>query len=309
MTHSSDDARLAPLPPLDGLNALLAAAEAGSFTAAADMLGITHGSVSRRIAALESWLGTSLFDRHGRGVRLTPAGQRFAADARAALAALSRSADQWRPRRGRPTVRLAVVPSFARLWLLPRLERLERGDIHVEMSLGHQPTDLDAEESDVAIRYGRGPWEGLEARLLFHETLRPVAAPALAAPLGADATPEALLRHPLIHDSDVSHWRTWLAAAGVRYRPRWQDRRFEDYDSVLVAARAGLGVALLREPLADAGPSAHGLAYVSARAERNPAAHFVCLRTGERRAAVLELAERLFALRSGHDFAAAIGSG
>lgn len=292
--HNSD-----PLPPLDGLNALLAAAEAGSFTGAAELLGITHGSVSRRIAVLEAWLGTPLFDRHGRGVRLTPAGQRFAADARQALGALSRSADQWRPRRGRPTVRLAVVPSFARLWLLPRLARLERGDIHVEVLMDHRPTDLDAQEADLAVRYGRGWWEGLDARLLFGETLRPVAAPALAAALGDDAAPEALLRQPLLHDSDVSHWRAWLAGADVRYRPRWQDRRFEDYDSVLVAAEAGLGVALLRAPLAESAVANGRLAYVAPRAEPNPAAHYACLRAGETRAAVIELADRLLALAAG----------
>ncbi len=281
------------LPPLDGLNALIAAAETGSFTAAAELLNITHGSVSRRIAALEAWLGTALFERHGRGVRLTPAGQRFAADARQALGALSRSADQWRPRRGRSTVRLAVVPSFARLWLFPRLASIERGDIHVEMLAGHRPTDLDAQEADVAIRYGRGAWDGIDARLLFRETLRPVVEPGLAAGLGDDTTVESLLRHPLLHDSDVSHWRRWLEGAGVRYRPRWQDRRFEDYDSVLAAAAAGLGVALLREPLARTAVSGGGLMYVAVRAEPNPAAHFVCLRAGEQRAAVIELATRL----------------
>lgn len=286
MTHS-----LAPLPPLDGLNALLVAAETGSFTAAAETLGITHGSVSRRIAVLEAWLGASLFDRHGRGVRLTPAGQRFAAEARRTLDALSRSAEQWRPRSGRQTVRLAVVPSFARLWLLPRLAGIERGDMHVEILMDHRPSDLGGREADLAIRYGQGWWEGLEARLLFRETLRPAAAAGLAAGLGPDATAEQLLELPLLHDSDVSHWRAWLAGAGVRYRPRWQDRRFEDYDSVLAAAAAGLGVALLREPLATG-----RLAHVARRAEPNPAAHFVCLRAGEQRAATIELAERLIGL-------------
>lgn len=291
--HNSD-----PLPPLDGLNALLAAAEAGSFTGAAEMLGITHGSISRRITVLEAWLGTSLFDRHGRGVRLTPAGQRFAADARQALGVLSRSADQWRPRRGRPTVRLALVPSFARLWLLPRLARIERSDIHVEVLVDHRPADIDAQEADIAIRYGRGRWEGLDARLLIRETLRPAAAPTIAAELSDDAPPEALLRRPLLHDSDVSHWRAWLAGTGTRYRPRWQDRRFEDYDSVLVAAEAGLGIALLRMPIGEASVADGRLAFVGIRAEPNPAAHYLCMRVGEERSAVIELASRVLALAS-----------
>src|SRR3546814_14697500 len=48
MAHSLFD-----LPPLEGLTAMLAEAEAGSFSAAAAKLGLTHGSVSRRIASLE----------------------------------------------------------------------------------------------------------------------------------------------------------------------------------------------------------------------------------------------------------------
>src|SRR5687767_13251222 len=96
------------LPPLEGISSLLAAGELGSFTAAAESLGITHGSVSRRIAVLEAWVGTPLFERHGRGVRLTPAGERFSREARAALETLQRSPEQWRPRGRKSTVRVSV---------------------------------------------------------------------------------------------------------------------------------------------------------------------------------------------------------
>jgi LysR family transcriptional regulator, glycine cleavage system transcriptional activator len=269
---------------------MIAAAEAGSLTAAAETLGITHGSVSRRIALLEAWLGTTLFERHGRGVRLTPAGQRFCADARHALGVLTRSADQWRPRRGKPIVRLATVPSFARLWLLPRLSELERGDIHIEVMMDHRPTDLDAQEADLAIRYGRGQWQGLDAQLLFGETLRPVAAPKLVAAILPRGN---LLQFPLLHDSDVSHWRDWLRLDGMQYRPRSQDRRFEDYDSVLVAAEAGLGIAMLREPLVSQTPVAKKLVSVSERILKNPAGHYLCRRIDEQRSGVLELAGRI----------------
>lgn len=288
MTHISSD-----LPPLDGLSALLAAADGGSFTAAAEMLGLTHGSVSRRIGVLETWLGTALFERHGRGVRLTPAGQRFAREARTALSLLHRSTDQWRPWQGRQTVRLSVVPSFARLWLLPRLPRIELGDIHIELIMDHRASDLDAREADLAIRYGLGSWNGLDARELFGETLVPAAAPALADRLGRDAGAEDLLSAPLLHDSDTSQWRAWLDAAGVRYRPRWQDRRFEDYDSIIVAAESGLGVTLLRLPLVQQVLDRGTLSLVSARTLRNPARHFTCMRENESRAAIVEVADRL----------------
>ncbi|MBZ9922531.1 hypothetical protein LB579_33260 [Mesorhizobium sp. BR1-1-7] len=168
--------------------------------------------------------------------------------------------------------------------------------MHVDLSLSHRPMDLDADKADVTVRYGGEAWERLEARLLFKETLRPVAAQDLALQIGADATAEQLLRYPLLHDSDISHWRSWLAGEGVSYRPRWHDRRFEGYDTVLTAAKAGLGIALLREPLARADLTAGRIAYLSPRSEDNPAAHFVCLRVGEQRMAVRELAARLSVL-------------
>lgn len=286
---------LSSLPPLDGISALLAAAEGGSFTAAAETLGLTHGSISRRIALLETWLGTRLFERHGRGVRLTPAGQRFASDARNALGVLQGSAEQWRPWQGRQTVRLSVVPSFGRLWLLPRLASIEQDDIHAALVMDHRKSDLDAREADLAIRYGKGGWEGLQTRLLFGEILLPVAAPSLADRLGADARGEDILSAPLLHDSDISQWRAWLQGADIRYRPRWQDRRFEDYDTVVAAAEAGLGVALLRLPLAKHVLARETVRTVSGRALQNPAGHFICMRKGETRGAVLKLADRLMA--------------
>lgn len=297
------------LPPLDGLTALLAAADEGSFSAAAVKLGLTHGSVSRRIASLEAWLGAPLFERHGRGARLTPAGQRFAGEVRRSLAGLALSAEQWRPWRGRQTVKLSVVPSFARLWLLPRLAHLERADIHVELSLDHRPTDLDAREADIAIRYGKGAWDGVDARPLTAETIFAVISPALRKALGERPSAGDLLQLPLLHDSDISQWRMLLLRHGVKYRPRWQDRRFEDYDTVLAAAEAGLGVGLLRAPLASDWLTKGRLVRVGNDAMENPARHFVCVRPGEARRAVLELRDRLQRMSSGSLLADSQGSG
>lgn len=291
MSHNSYD-----LPPLDGLTAMLAAAEEGSFSAAAGKLGLTHGSVSRRIAALEHWLGAALFERHGRGVRLTPAGLRFANDARQSLSRLSQSAEQWRPRQGRQTVRMSVVPSFARLWMLRRLTEIELNDTHVDLSLDHRVMDLEARETEVVIRYGRGAWVGIEARQIIEESLAPAASPGLRRGMSAAPGADELLQWPLLHDSDTSQWRAFLNRAGISYRPRWQDRRFEDYDTVLSAAEAGLGIALIRQPLASDWLSDGRLTTLGLEAMRNPASHFVCVRAGETRQAVLTLRDRILAL-------------
>src|SRR5688572_24747067 len=238
------------LPPLDGLNAVIAARDTGSFTAAAERLGLTHGAVSRRVYAVEHWLGTAVFERHGRGVRVTPAGQRFIAQVEQALSAISESADRWRPRRELPVIRLGVVPSFARLWLLPRMRALQDfpAQRRVELMIEHRLADIAGGEVDLAVRYGKGQWRDVSSQLLFRERLVPVASPELAAELGSHPNAGRLVDAPLLHDSDTSQWRAWFKAQGASYRSKAADRRFEDYDLVLAAAKSGLGVALLRSP-------------------------------------------------------------
>lgn len=282
------------LPPQEALIALLAAARCGSFSLAASELGVTHGTISRRIAMVEDWLGTPIFERKARGVVLTPAGQRFAMDAERALSLLVQSADRWRPARGTARVTLSVVASFARLWLLPRLKRLEGADasLHVEVATEHRPVELGGQEADLAIRYTHDTWTGTTGFELFGEDLVPAAHPDIAAALGPEPSAAAIAAHPLIHDSNVSLWRIWLEQGGHAYRQRPSDRRFEDYDTVLAAAEASLGVALLRRPTVDGWRDSR-LVTLSARAIVNPRRHIVMVREGEKRPAVLECVARL----------------
>ena len=284
------------MPPLEALAAVVAAHRAGSFTAAAETLGITHGTISRRVHAVEHWLGTPLFKRMARGVSTTPAGQRFVAQVEQALAAIRDSADQWRPRRDLPVVRLSVVPSFARLWLLPKLAALQGNPPYCRIDLltEHRVLDIGAGQTDLAVRYGKGRWPGVAARLLFAENLFPVASPQWAAQWKVPPTAAEIAQLPLLHDSDTSQWRRWLHAAGSTFRVKDADRRFEEYDLVLAAAEAGLGIALLRSPLADEWLHARRLVRVAAQNLPNPAGHYLAMAAGETRAAVLQVASMLF---------------
>lgn len=287
IVHSFDN-----LPPFDAIIAALAAAEERSFSGAAERLALTHGSVSRRIAQLEHWLGAPVFERLPRGVAPTPAGQRFLADASGALAILQRSGERWRPRTGRSVVRLSVVPSLARLVLIPSMAELQGDDLSIELIVEHRPSDVEAKESDIAIRYGKGRYEGVTSELLLRERLVPCATPGLAARI--DRTdPSSMLAHPLIHDSNPDHWRGWLRTQGIDYRPRSQDRRFEDYDLVLQAAAAGLGLAMLRMPTASDRYGADVLVPISEITIENPLAHYMVSREGEARSHVLEARARI----------------
>jgi LysR family glycine cleavage system transcriptional activator len=288
MDHSS--AR----PPLASLETVCMVARAGSLSAAAESAGVTHGAVSRRVAAVENWLGTPLFERHGRGVRLTPEGQRLVARFEQAFGIIDAATDQWRTRGGAAVVKLSVGASFARLWLFQRLRAIEAQlpRLQIELQIGYLNADIAAGEADLAVRYGVGHWPGADAELFMREQLYPVASPALAA-AASRASGAGLLDFPLLHDSDLSGWRAWATAHGAALKPRNQDRRFEDYSSVLAAAEAGLGIALARSPLAD-GYLARGTLVRLKRAQvANPLAYYLVTARNEQRPAVQAAVARL----------------
>ncbi len=92
----------------------------------------------------------------------------------------------------------------------------------------------------------------------------------------------------------IGNRRDRFAVDGIRYRPRAEDRRFEDYDTVLIAAASELGIALLRLPLAQSWLDTRRLVVVHRRRLANPAAHHVATAINEDRSSVIELARRIF---------------
>jgi LysR family transcriptional regulator, glycine cleavage system transcriptional activator len=289
MAHS-----LETLPPLDTLRAFEAAARAGSFSAAAAALNLTHGAVSRRVARLEGWLGLRVFERQARGIALTPEGQRLFQRTQEAFALIADTSDRWSEPRGPAVVRVNSMPSVCSLWLMPRVAQFEAGDppLRVVLLIDQRTVDLADQGVDLAVRCGRGGLPGRISVKLFEEWCFPIAAPALAKRLGA-GDPERLLAAPLIHDSDASGWRAWFAAHGLDYRPRPQDRRFEDYNLVLDAAACGLGIALARPPLAQGPIDAGRLVAVDRRTVLNPVSYWLDRPMGTIRAAAATLAGRI----------------
>ncbi len=113
------------LPPLEWIRVFEAAARLGSFTAAADELGITQAAVSQRIRKLEQRLGAQLFNRQARGVSLSTQGESWLPHVQGALAQLLNSTANLfeAPRR---KVTIAASSSVIELWIVPRLGDVAR---------------------------------------------------------------------------------------------------------------------------------------------------------------------------------------
>jgi LysR family transcriptional regulator, glycine cleavage system transcriptional activator len=241
------------VPPIECLAAALVAARCGSFTHAAEELGVSHAAISRRISGAESWAGVKLFQRHGRGVTVTPDGQRLLARVSHALEIVEQAADVWRKPLRHRTVHIATTHSVARLWLIPRLAHLEAmvGSVRIDVQAGNDHTDLTGGQADIAIRCGKGGWKiGRERRLFAEEISFPVTSKAFLAAHGPLNSASAVLGCNLIHNVDSTFWKVWAQSQGHALKYKAGDRVMGDHTQSLAAAEAGLGVALMAYPVA-----------------------------------------------------------
>ncbi|WP_298914164.1 LysR substrate-binding domain-containing protein [uncultured Roseobacter sp.] len=235
------------LPPLTAVRVFDAAARHGTFTSAADELGMTQSAVSYQIKVLEERVGAPLFERYARGVGLTAIGQRFHQRTAAALDILS---DAYGDAKGavEGALSISVIPTFATNFLAQHLGafQLEQPGIAVRMEISEALTDFTQDDIDVAIRGGQGKWEGLVSHLLMPTTFTPMLSPELIDSIGGIHSPEDLLKLPILSKDDP-WWRIWLATAGVAdtSAETHAARSFGPQVVEAGAAMSGHGVAML----------------------------------------------------------------
>jgi LysR family glycine cleavage system transcriptional activator len=246
------------LPPLNALRAFEAAARHLNFSRAADELTVTPGAVSQQIQNLEDYVGAALFKRTPRGLLLTDSAQMALPALREAFDRLAEAASLLTAAVDGRRLTLTAPPSFAAKWLVPRLGRFEAAhpQVDVWLSAGMDLVDFATSDVDLAIRYGAGPYPGLEAIRLINETVIPVMSPDLMA-TNPVRMPADLAGHVLLHDgspdADEScpDWQMWLAARGVRGLDANRGPRFNQSSLVIEAAVSGRGVALAKRTLAQ----------------------------------------------------------
>ena len=233
------------LPPLNGLKVFEAVTRHLNFRLAAEELGVTQGAVAQQIRGLEASLGLKLFDRLPRTLALTSAGAGYAVSIRQAFELIDEATRTLRPEPNRLT--LSVTPTFASRWMLPRLPGFTAAwpDIDLRVLASERLVQFHHEGVDLAVRYGRPPFgAGLDATLLFSQTVLAVVSPTLLAELGDPAESDNCLRYALLHDGHHL-WPAFLAFTLPNLSLHHQHHlRFNQTALALEAAISGQGMAL-----------------------------------------------------------------
>lgn len=233
------------LPPLPSLQAFEAIARRRSFALAAAELHLTPSAVSHQVARLEAFLGVKLFERSARGVKLSPAGESYLHRVAGALGAIASATDD--VRQGvRNSLYVHASPSFASLWLMPRIGRFAEAHpgVSLFLSASHVHSDFELGQVDIDIRYGTPNWPQLVVQPIFQEPILPLASPAFIERHGIH-TPADLLQVPLIQSTvSVVQWGDWFSRFDATRRPERFALRFDRALMALEAAVQGLGVAL-----------------------------------------------------------------
>lgn len=236
------------LPPLNALRAFEAVARTGSFRAAAGVMFVTQPAISHQVRNLEDWIGAPLFDRSGRMPQLLPRGQALAQDLTRAFDGIDAACRRARPATD-PALVVAAIPSVAVCWLIPRLPRFQAAHPKVQLRViyAHHGHDIDFHDVDLAFMFADRPpaRPGLTATAFLPGRSVPVCSPQL---LDATAVEpihaQDMLRLGLLHDTDLSGWRTWLERADHPPLTHLPGAIFADFNLLRAAALSGQGVAL-----------------------------------------------------------------
>ena len=255
---SSTGVQRSELPRLDVLRSFEAAARSLSFTLAARELSLTQSAVSRQIQMMEADLGVQLFERRHRALALTDAGKVMQ---RAVVESLERLRDATaRVRATTPLRQVAITttPSFASLWLIPRLSRFTASHpgVDVRLSATMEVLELERARIDVAVRFS--PITKGLGKPLFEESVLPVCAPQLVTQGVHRLKKPVDLQHHTLLAFETPHgtaltvdWAPWFEIMGVSDLPMKSTIRFTQYTDAIAAAVAGQGVVIGRMPLLD----------------------------------------------------------
>ncbi len=238
------------LPPLTAIEAFVQVARLGSVKAAAEALALSSPALTRRVQALERFVGRPLFDRRHQGVSLNTDGERLLAEIAPSLDALALAMERATGDSALMRLRLAVLPLFASQRLMPHLAELRarHHDLHIDIDTGsHGLSRLD-EGLDAAICLATEIDSSLYSRRIDSNKILAIGARQLVEGPDALTHPSQLSRMTVFLHRDMAEtFDYWREAVGM---PELQPEAIDLFDSgqlILDAAAQGLGVAFMHE--------------------------------------------------------------
>ena len=256
------------IPSLAALMALESAGRLRSFSRAAEELGVTQGAISRQVRALELELRAPLFDRSSFGVELTPTAHSYIEVVRACLAELEAATDGMRAHRDSAALRIAVPPTFAARWLVPKLADFvsSHAGMSVDLSVRAIPLPAIDRSLDGEIIFAETAPPRFDVAHLLQTCLVPVCAPALA---GSGTAETELLELGKGND-----WAAYHAAFPHERLATARPYAFAYFDAGIHAAVLGRGILLSHPFLISNELRSGSLVIYAATALRRPGGYF-----------------------------------
>ncbi|UVJ46381.1 LysR substrate-binding domain-containing protein [Pseudomonas sp. LS1212] len=238
------------IPSMTALLEFEAVARLGSFTLAAQELGVTQAAVSKQVKLLEEALETRLFHRLHRAIKLTGEGYILHSVIAESIYRMASVFDKISEGIGDQEIVLACTGAFSHLRILPRLVTLRMTQPKLQLRLITQLLTPDAyrDDIDLAIRFGNGKWEDGNSLFLFDEEVFPVCSPSWLAAHSAPTSIDDFFHMELI-DSDATlegwmTWNSWCRELGDM-RPKLNySLRCSSYNDTIQAAIQSHGIAL-----------------------------------------------------------------
>lgn len=260
--HPSTDQTLLKMPSLRAVKCFVAAARYESFTRAAETLCVTQAAISRQIRELEEHLGTPLFERVGRSVRLTTAGAIFFDAAQLSFINIAQAASRIRKDYGnnaRRSLTVCCSPAFSALWMAQRLPSFFSDNPDIDLDLVTSQNFLSLEPGihpDIFITKMSRLRDGYASVPLFHDRIYPVCTPAYLQAHPEIQTLEGLRHSVLLNLSPYGRsqvaehvdWSVWLAIHRLDLDERQKNGAHffnaNDYNLLIQMVLNGQGVAL-----------------------------------------------------------------
>ncbi|WP_097090666.1 LysR substrate-binding domain-containing protein [Novosphingobium sp. Chol11] len=236
------------LPPLTALEAFVQVARLGSVKAAAEELALSTPALSRRVQALERFIGRPLFDRKHQALEINADGQKLLDDIAPALDSLSQALENIQSGGNQLRLRLAVMPLFATQRLFPHLGALRQKhpQLHIDIETTPHAVARLGEGLDAAIVLAKDIDPALYAHELDHDEVYLIGRKALLDAPQKIGSPADLAQHTILLHRDMNlSFDAWKDAVGL---PDLQPLAIDNYDSgqlMLEAAAQGLGVAVM----------------------------------------------------------------